>query len=120
MLEKRRVKIMSREGLTEIRKKITKYQNCISTNIIRRTVGLKTDGTVVTVGINKYGQCNNRDWQNIVMISACTHTVGLKADGTVIAVGNNDYGQCNTSDWRDIVTISTSYYHTVCTSIVIT
>jgi uncharacterized protein (TIGR02145 family) len=67
------------------------------------TVGLKADGTVVTVGNNKDCQCNVSSWRDIVAISAgANHTVGLKADGTVIATGDNKDCQCNVSDWRDI------------------
>ena len=66
-------------------------------------MGLKSDGTVVAVGDNEYGQCNVYDWSDIVAISAGKYyTVGLKSDGTVVAVGDNEYGQCNVSDWRDI------------------
>ncbi len=78
------------------------------------TVGLQTDGTVVAIGYNQYGQCDVSDWRNIVAISAGEgHTVGLKADGTVVAVGMNEQGQCDVSDWRDIVAISAGAYHTV-------
>ena len=31
----------------------------------RHTVGLKSDGTVVAVGDNKYGQCNVGGWHGI-------------------------------------------------------
>jgi len=31
---------------------------------------LKSDGTVVAVGKNKYGQCNTDNWRNIVAIFA--------------------------------------------------
>ena len=80
---------------------------------ITHTIGLKADGTVVTVGSNDEGQCNVSAWRDIVAISVgVLHTVGLKADGTVVAVGNNDKGQCNVSDWRDIVAIyADSYYY---------
>ncbi len=51
----------------------------------RRTIGLKSDGTVAAVGWNEYGQCYVSDWRDIVAIAAgCTHTVGLKSDGTVL------------------------------------
>lgn len=69
----------------------------------RHTVGLKSDGTVMAVGWNGYGQCNVSDWHHIVAIAeGCTHTVGVKSDGTVIAVGDNEYGQCDVSGWSDI------------------
>jgi alpha-tubulin suppressor-like RCC1 family protein len=90
-------------GLAEIRKKIAKYKNCISGDI----VGLKTDGTVVAVGNNKVGQCNTVSWRDIVAVAAGGgNTVGLKADGTVVTVGDNKNGQCNTENWRDIVAIA--------------
>ena len=66
------------------------------------TVGLKSDGSVVTVG-NNDGQCNVSDWHDIIAISAGWHTVGLKPDGTVVAAGQNKYGECNVFDWSDII-----------------
>ena len=78
------------------------------------TVGLKSDGTVVTVGLNNYGMCDVSEWTDIVAISAGTyHTVGLKSDGTVVAVGSNDSGQCDVSEWTDIVAISAGSIQTV-------
>lgn len=78
----------------------------------RHTVGLKSDGTVTTVGDNKYGQCDVSGWSDIVAIAAGNvhratntgnaHTIGLKSDGTVVAVGDNEYGQCDVSSWRGI------------------
>ena len=82
--------------------------------LAEHTVGLKTDGTVVAVGHNEYGQCNVSGWTDIVAISAGVwHTVGLKADGTVVATGNNKDGQCNVSKWADIPAISAGWDHTV-------
>jgi len=78
------------------------------------TVGVRTDGTVVTVGNNEKGQCNVNDWTDIVQTSAgLYHTVGLRSDGTVVAVGFNMNGQCNVNDWTDIVQVSASGAHTV-------
>ena len=72
-------------------------------------VGLKSDGTVVAVGDNKYGQCNTSNWINIIAIETSHegHTVGLKSDGTVVATGKNDVGQCNVSEWTEIIAIAT-------------
>jgi hypothetical protein len=67
------------------------------------TVGLKSDGTVVAVGLNGDGRCDVSDWTNIVAIDAGVHTVGLKADGTVVAIGENRYNQCDVSNWSDIM-----------------
>ena len=78
------------------------------------TVALKSDGTVVAVGDNEYGQCDVSDWTDIVAISAgWEHTAGLKSDGTVVAVGDNEYGQCDVSVWTDIVAISAGEAHTI-------
>ena len=94
------------DRIEESRKRISKFQGCISANGLFNTVGLKTDGTVVVVGCNKNGQCKTKSWRNIVAISSGWGvTVGLKADGTVVAVWLNNYGQCNTENWRDIVNI---------------
>ena len=78
------------------------------------TIGLKADGTVVSVGLNDYGQSDVSDWSNIVSVSAGDgHAVGLKSDGTVVAVGDNISGQCNVSEWKDIIAVSAGCNHTV-------
>ena len=78
------------------------------------TVGLRTDGKVLAIGNNEYGQCDVSDWKDIVDISAGGgHTVGLRADGTVVAVGWNDNGQCDVSDWTDIVAIAAGAAQTI-------
>jgi hypothetical protein len=71
------------------------------------TVGVKSDGTVVAVGlevpedpeegiIDDYGQCDVGSWTHIVQVTAGGyHTVGLRSDGTVVAVGDNRDGQCD-------------------------
>ena len=67
------------------------------------TVGLKSDGTVVAVGHDGFGQCDVKDWQDIVAISAGDYnTFGLKSDGTVVSTGCNTDGECNVSDWTSI------------------
>lgn len=74
-----------------------------SISVYYHTVGLKSDGTVVAVGDNKYGQCDVSEWTDIVAVAAgWSHTVGLKSDGTVVAVGDNDDGQYDVSGWKDI------------------
>ena len=98
------------QKLKIIRIRNSKYQRCISSNNYL-TVGIRTDGTVVTVRENGI---DTSDWCNIVAISTGSHhIVGLKADGTVVAVGRVDYGQCNIGKWRDIVAISADCMHTV-------
>ena len=112
---------VNKQLLKQIRERIVKYQDCVfiqstkysDTNFDLRATGLKTDGTVISIGRNYYGRNGTESWRDIVAISSFNHTAGLKADGTVVAVGNNDKGQCNTANWRDIVTISVGSVHTV-------
>lgn len=78
------------------------------------TVGLKSDGTVVAIGRNEFGECDIDDWQNIIDVNAGFDlTVGLKSDGTVVAAGYNEDGQRDVSEWQNIVAISTGALHTV-------
>ena len=56
------------------------------------TVGLKSDGTVVAVGDNSWGQCNvyGKKWKNIIKVAAGDwYTVGLKKNGQVLITGKN-------------------------------
>ena len=80
-------------------------------------VGLKSNGSVVAVGLPGEIQCEKckvGGWTDVVDIAVgISHTVGLKADGTVVAVGDNKDGQCDVSSWMDIVAIATGRNHTV-------
>ena len=70
-------------------------------------VGLKSDGTVVAVGKNNYGQCDVEDWRDIVEIATGkNHTVGLKADGTVEITGSSKESHSEVGKWRDIVSVA--------------
>ena len=78
------------------------------------TVGLKSDGGVLAVGWNQYGQCNVGTWTGIVQIAAGgSYTVGVETGGTVVAAGDNSYGQCNVGTWTDIIQVAADGYHTV-------
>ena len=97
----------------ELRLAIPSNPQSIDTGL-GHTVGLKTDGTVVAVGMNVAGQCNVENWTKIVSIVAGDdYTVGLRADGTVVAVGNNREGRCNVSEWTNIVSVSVGNGYTV-------
>ena len=75
------------------------------------TVGLKSNGTAVAVGL---AGRDLRDWTGIVYVAtAGDHTVGLRADGTVVAVGDNDDGRCDIGGWTDIVQVAAGCSHTV-------
>ena len=78
------------------------------------TVGLKSDGTVIAVGWNHYGQCNVGGWTGIAQVYASDHhTVAIKHDGTLVAVGDNDFKQCDVGDWTDIIQVAAGDLHTV-------
>lgn len=80
----------------------------------RHTVGLRSDGTVVAVGDNTYGQTKVSSWSGVIQVAAgARHTVGLKSDGTVVAAGDNSQGQLNVSDWTDIRMVACSDYDTL-------
>jgi alpha-tubulin suppressor-like RCC1 family protein len=80
----------------------------------RHTVGLKTDGTVVAVGWNAFGQCNIGGWTDIIQIAAGDwHTVGLKSNGTVVTIGWNASGQCDVGNWTDVIQVTAGDGHTV-------
>jgi len=107
-LEEKDKKIKELEDSVNNSKNLTKnkFNGCIAVGFCC-TVGLKTDGTVVAVGLNDQGRCNVSGWCDIVAVSAGSdYTVGLKKDGTVVTVGNSNKGwwcdKCNVRDWRDI------------------
>lgn len=78
------------------------------------TVYLQSDGTVIAVGKNSYGECDVSGWTDIIAVSAGDfHTVGLKSDGTVVAIGENEDGECDVGDWKDIVAVSAGWSHTI-------
>ncbi len=79
-------------------------------------VGLHSDGTVVAVGSNVYGECNLEDFSDIVSIDTGPyHTVGLKSDGTVVAVGysNSLNRVCDVGEWKGIVSVAASATQTM-------
>ena len=78
------------------------------------TVGLRSDGTVVAVGDNRWEQCDVDNWTDIIQVAAGgDHTVGLKSDGTVVAVGDKRYGRCDVGGWAGIVQVAAGKYHAV-------
>lgn len=84
-------------------------------------VGLRTDGTLVTVGEETDSYYVDRtklsNWKNIVQISSGrNHVIGLKADGTVVGVGTpkfRNFGQYNVGKWKNIREIAAGEYFSV-------
>jgi alpha-tubulin suppressor-like RCC1 family protein len=78
------------------------------------TVGLKSDGTALAVGLNISGQCDVSSWTDIVQVAAFeNYTVVLKSDGTAVAVGSNISGQCDVGSWTDIAQVAAGGNHAV-------
>jgi len=83
------------------------------------SVALKSDGTVIATGKNKYGECNVSKWTNIKAIAAGDHhVIGLKEDGTVVATeyqGDPQYyaGRCEVDFLKDVVAIAAKGGHTL-------
>ncbi len=64
------------------------------------TVGLKSDGTVVTAGDNSNGQCDVSGWRDIIAISCVDWlTIGLKSDGSVVITGHDSIYGWNLGEW---------------------
>ena len=117
--------------LTTQTEDVKHWKNIVSISVgTAHTLGLKSDGTVVSSGILKpdkavesiiqyadaldQGQMNVGSWSGIAAVSAgYRHSVGLRKDGTVVAVGDNSYGQCEVEEWKDIIQISAGSNHTV-------
>jgi len=82
-------------------------------------VGLKSDGTLVAVGDNSFGQSSVGFFgyggpTGVVQIAAgLRNTVGLKCDGTVTATGSNSHGQCDLDGWTDIIQVAAGDEHIV-------
>lgn len=74
---------LDKTGLINDTKQITISKNSIMAGC-RHSVGLKSDGTVMTAGDNKFGKCNVSEWCDIVAIAVgYLHKVGLISDGTI-------------------------------------
>ena len=100
------------------RKRIASLQQAAQDAVIAvgfsHTVGLQTDGTVVAVGDNTYGQCDVEAWTDVIAVAAgAYHTAALHSDGTVSAAGDNAYGQCDVSEWTNVVRIAANNFDTI-------
>lgn len=72
-------------------------------------VGLKSDGTVVAIGDNQYGECDVYGWTDIVQVEAAYNcTYGVKSDGTVVAAGDVLWPEVY--EWTDVKKIVVSEY----------
>jgi len=78
------------------------------------TVAILSDGSVVAVGDNSFGQCDVSAWTDVVAVYAgMNFTVGLRSDGSVVATGDNKHGQCDVSAWTNVKKIAVSDHDTL-------
>lgn len=76
--------------------------------MIDHTIAIKSDGTAISTGSNKFGQRNVSDWNNLVEVGAVgSVSVGLKEDGTVVTAGEGEWTKY-VEQWTDIVDIECS------------
>ncbi len=75
------------------------------------SLAVRSDGTVLAVGSNKYGQCDVGEWTDIIAVCAgADFSLGLRKDGTVLATGSNKHGQCDVSEWSNVRSIAANDY----------
>ncbi len=93
-------------------KEVEEWRGIVSISTSGQNImGLESNGRVVAVGHNSYGQLDVSEWRNMVDVKTSgDHTIGLRSDGTVVAIGRNDKRQCEVSEWADIVAISLGQY----------
>ena len=74
-----------------------------------RSLGLRSNGTVVATGKNSNGECKVSSWKNIIQISAgYDYSLGLCSDGKVMVAGRCSFNE-KISRWKDIVQVSSGY-----------
>jgi tetratricopeptide (TPR) repeat protein len=85
-------------------------------------VGLKSDGTVIAIGDNEYGQCDvdNAEWKKgiVEIATGDWYTVGLTEGGNVVITGQNvpntQYIDMEKiSNWKNIKDIAAGYGQTL-------
>lgn len=83
-------------------------------------VGLNSDGTVVAIGDNSFGQCDVTEWKDIIKVrTGDWYTVGLKKDGGILITGNNSphskYIDHEKLDMcKNIIDIAAGFGETIC------
>ena len=66
-----------------------------------RAIGLRTDGTVVSVGMNDGHQCETSDWKDILVVyGGIFATAGLRSDGTIVVAGDFLTEKCECEVYR--------------------
>ena len=83
----------------------------------QHTVLLKSDGTAVAWGCNKYLQCNipslPEKVKYIQVAAGAYHTVLLRDDNRVVACGLDTDGRCKIPSYNDYIQVAAGTSHTV-------
>lgn len=72
------------------------------------SLGLRTDGTVISGGHDVYGQRGVKAWENVAYIAAGkTLSLGVKKDGTVVAAGSLSDGAAleTVRGWNNVLMV---------------
>ncbi|MBR3998187.1 MAG: chromosome condensation regulator [Clostridia bacterium] len=82
------------------------------------TVGLRADGTVITVGSYDDELYEAEEWEDIIAIAACSfYTVGLCGYGCIVSAGDDKSGKLYTNALRGsrgIAAVAAGDWHFVC------
>ena len=80
---------------------------------VYHTAGLKSNGTIIALGDNTYGQLNIHGRALERFQQAHIIRSDFKSDGSVVAAGHNGYDQLKVSAWKNIKAITAGWYHTI-------
>ncbi len=71
------------------------------------TLAVKSDGTVLSTGKNRHGQCDVGAWSNIVAVAAGgDFSVGVLRNGMVVTCGKKHSNSRNVRGWKNIISVS--------------
>lgn len=69
-------------------------------------IGIKEDGTAVSLGRNYNGLLDVNDWTDVIAVaSGSGFSIGLRKDGTALFAGSFLSGSSDTSSWQNIVSV---------------
>ena len=96
---------------------VSDWKDIASISTSGSTIGIKTDGTILTTNTDLAGEWDVSGWTDIVAADTAywgAHIVGLRSDGTVVATGLDNYhNKIQVSDWTDIVEVYTTDKYTI-------